>query len=142
MLRFLNVLPLYFSFLFLRLLLPYSFTPRKSCCCLGASVKTKCGGALLLALTHTHADCHTDTGAAATQWERRRRKMLSVLRSPFYAHFKLFAVYFVRFFVFYFIWLLVFFASFLCTVSLFLIKTRCCCCYCCLPLLVWPTLFW
>lgn len=96
-------------------------------------------------LSRTLMQTDTDTGAAATQWERRRRKMLSVLRSPFYAHFKIFAVSFVSFF--YFIWLLVFFASFLCTVSLFflclfLIKTRCCCCYCCLPLLVWPTLFW
>lgn len=68
-------------------------------------------------LSRTLMQTDTDTSAAATQWERRRRKMLSVLRSPFYAHFKIFAVYFVSFF--YLIWLLVFFASFLCTVSLF-----------------------
>lgn len=53
-------------------------------------------GALARSLSHTHRQTDTDTGAAATQCEsRRRRKMLSVLRSPFYVHFKICAVYFV-----------------------------------------------
>lgn len=54
-----------------------SFTPRKSCCCLGASVKTKCG-VLWLALTNTQAQ-QPRSG--------RDEKYRPSFRSPFYAHF-------------------------------------------------------